>query len=108
MSNFLSQCSEWLQPEEITLFLIRLRRHQAELATIRNYTMAKLKRHQPTCPTYQVSWEVFVVPPPRHALIWLYVPTACLPIIPYKDHTPPMSIVTVLLGERECPLPPNC
>lgn len=47
--------SKYLQPEELTLLLIRLRRHQAKLASIRNYTIAQLLQHLPTNSTYQVS-----------------------------------------------------
>lgn len=47
--------SKYLQPEELTLLLIRLRRHQAKLASIRNYTIAQLLQHLPTNSAYQVS-----------------------------------------------------
>ncbi|XP_064019685.1 pleckstrin homology domain-containing family A member 7 isoform X3 [Pogoniulus pusillus] len=42
-------------PEELTLLLIRLRRHQAKLASIRNYTIAQLLQHLPTNSTYQAD-----------------------------------------------------
>ncbi|XP_072475668.1 pleckstrin homology domain-containing family A member 7 isoform X10 [Notamacropus eugenii] len=42
-------------PEELTLLLIRLRRHQAKLASVRNYTIAQLLQHEPTIPTYQAD-----------------------------------------------------
>uniref|UniRef100_A0A452I0P4 Uncharacterized protein n=1 Tax=Gopherus agassizii TaxID=38772 RepID=A0A452I0P4_9SAUR len=42
-------------PEELTLLLIRLRRHQAKLASIRNYTIAQLLQHLPTNSIYQAD-----------------------------------------------------
>ncbi|XP_029438951.1 pleckstrin homology domain-containing family A member 7 [Rhinatrema bivittatum] len=42
-------------PEELTLLLIRLRRHQAKLASVRNYTIGQLQQHEPTNPTYQAD-----------------------------------------------------
>ncbi|XP_064423346.1 pleckstrin homology domain-containing family A member 7 isoform X4 [Latimeria chalumnae] len=42
-------------PEELTLLLIRLRRHQAKLASLRNYTLAQLQQHEPTITTYQAD-----------------------------------------------------
>nr|XP_048709653.1 pleckstrin homology domain-containing family A member 7 isoform X4 [Caretta caretta] len=42
-------------PEELTLLLIRLRRHQAKLASIQNYTIAQLLQHLPTNSIYQAD-----------------------------------------------------
>nr|XP_033784218.1 pleckstrin homology domain-containing family A member 7 isoform X2 [Geotrypetes seraphini] len=42
-------------PEELTLLLIRLRRHQAMLAGVRNYTIGQLQQYAPTNPTYQAD-----------------------------------------------------
>lgn len=42
MSDLMS-CGAW-QPEELTLFLIQLRRHQAKMASARQHTLAQLQR----------------------------------------------------------------
>lgn len=39
----LMSCGAW-QPEELTLFLIQLRRHRAKMATARQHTLAQLQR----------------------------------------------------------------
>ncbi|XP_069479866.1 pleckstrin homology domain-containing family A member 7 isoform X3 [Ambystoma mexicanum] len=42
-------------PEELTLLLIRLRRHQAKLTSARNYTLAQLQEYEPSNPSYQAD-----------------------------------------------------
>lgn len=51
-----SMClSTHLQLEELSLLLTRLRRHQAELASVRNFAVGQLLQHHLTFPTCQVS-----------------------------------------------------
>lgn len=47
--------STHLQLEELSLLLTRLRRHQAKLASVRNFAIGQLLQHQLTFPTCQVS-----------------------------------------------------
>lgn len=54
MANFL-HVSTHLQLEELSLLLTRLRRHQAELASVRNFAIGQLLQHHLTFPTCQVS-----------------------------------------------------
>ncbi|XP_043938698.1 pleckstrin homology domain-containing family A member 7 isoform X3 [Protopterus annectens] len=42
-------------PEELTLLLIRLRRHQALLTSLRNYTLNQLQQYEPYKSTFQVD-----------------------------------------------------
>jgi hypothetical protein len=44
-----------LQLEELSLLLTRLRRHQAKLASVRNFAVGQLLQHHLTFPTCQVS-----------------------------------------------------
>lgn len=54
VANFLD-VSIHLQLEELSLLLTRLRRHQAKLASVRNFAISQLLQHQLTFPTCQVS-----------------------------------------------------
>lgn len=54
VANFLD-VSMHLQLEELSQLLTRLRRHQAKLASVRNFAVGQLLQHQLTFPTCQVS-----------------------------------------------------
>lgn len=67
VANFLD-VSIHLQLEELSQLLTRLRRHQAKLASVRNFAVGQLLQHQLTFPTCQVSARWWALSGPEATL----------------------------------------